>query len=400
MQGANRTLVFRFIGPNQAEWSTVGGVSEQGDLATLASRVNGHRLVLAVPSEMLILARAKVPGRNRSAWLKAIPYALEEGLAEDVEDLHFAMGKAGLGEPVPVAVVRRETLMSWLTSCAQIGVFPNAVVPDALLLPYSENTWSVLLEKDRAVVRTGPSTGFACEHNGLALMLNLAIDEAGEHRPRQLRFWGEALSEVSDQLNNLDIALSCVESNPRPLAMFTDNPSAINLLQGPYSRKAQLGKWLRPWRVTAILVGVFLAVQFALQVSEYWLLQSERSRLLLSMEQLYRDAVPNARRIVNPRVQLETRLRELSQGRGSMEGGFFELLYRSGRTLADFQGVNLRGLRYKDKQLDLDLESDSLEVFDRLKQRLDSQSDLETHMRTTKREGKVESQVTLKKMSL
>ena len=81
---ANPTLVFRFTGPNQAEWSTADGVSEHGDLATLAARINGRRLLLAVPSEMLILTRAKVPGRNRSAWLKAIPYALEEGLAEDV----------------------------------------------------------------------------------------------------------------------------------------------------------------------------------------------------------------------------------------------------------------------------------------------------------------------------
>ena len=395
MQGlANSALVFRFIGLNQAEWSTSTGVPEQGDLATLASRVNGRRLLLAAPSEAIILTRAKVPGRNRGTWLKAIPYALEEGLAEDVEDLHFALGKAGgLGEPVPVAVVRRETLSSWLVSCAQMGVAPNAIVADALLLPFFENTWSVLLEKDRAVVRTGPTTGFACERDSLALMLNLALNEAGEQRPEQVRLWGEAPPE----LKNLGIALSCLEPDPQPLAIFVDNPHTINLLQGSFSRKAQLGKWLRPWRATAVLVGVWLAVQFALQLSDYWLLQRERSHLLLSMEQTYRDAVPNARRIVNPRVQLENRLRELSRGRNNIEGGFFELLYRSGRTLADFQGVNVRGLRYKDNQLDLDLEGASLEIFDQLKRRLENQSDLETQMRTTKREGTVESQVTLKK---
>ena len=61
--------------------------------------------------------------------------------------------------------------------------------------------------------------------------------------------------------------------------------------------------------------------------------------------------------------------------------------------------MTLRSLRYKENQLDFDLEGGSLELFDQLKQRFTEQAGLEAQIRTTKREDKVESQVTVKKAS-
>ena len=93
------------------------------------------------------------------------------------------------------------------------------------------------------------------------------------------------------------------------------NPSTtINLLQGQYSHQTQLGKWLRPWRAAALLAGVWLLTQLVLQISEYRQLKQEQASLVMAMEQVYKEAVPDARKIVNPRVQLESRLRELRSG--------------------------------------------------------------------------------------
>ena len=80
-------------------------------------------------------------------------------------------------------------------------------------------------------------------------------------------------------------------------------------------------------------------------------------------------------------------------GLPAAEGGF-ELLRHGGRGLQDFQNVTLRGLRYKDNQLDLDLEGDSLAVFDQLKQRLSDQSGIRVEMRASKRDNRIESRLT------
>ena len=114
------------------------------------------------------------------------------------------------------------------------------------------------------------------------------------------------------------------------------------------------------------------------------------------MERIYRDAVPGATRIINPKAQLETRLRELTSTSGN-DGGFLDLLYRGGQALASFPELTLRSLSYRDSQLDLALTGGNPAVLDQLRQQLEQQPGLRTEVRATQREGQVESKVTLKK---
>ncbi|MDX1657121.1 MAG: GspL/Epsl periplasmic domain-containing protein, partial [Candidatus Competibacteraceae bacterium] len=86
----------------------------------------------------------------------------------------------------------------------------------------------------------------------------------------------------------------------------------------------------------------------------------------------------------------------LARGESGSAAGFLELLYRGGQTLTAFEDIALKGLRYRNDRLDLDLEGGSLETFDRLKQSLGQQPGMETQMRTSRREDRIQSQVTLR----
>lgn len=396
----SQTLLFRLPCADQTEceWLIEGARPERGTLAELAGRAAGHRLVLVAPGEAVTLTQARVASRQRSTLLKAIPYALEDNLAEDVEDLHFAAGPVAAGGVVPVAIVRHEALQGWLAAGAGVGITPNTVVPAPLLLPYQDDTWSVLVENDQTLVRNGPWAGFATDRENLDLLLNLALSEAGEQRPHTLLVWGTASLELADPA----IEVRYQDTPSHPLEIFAAgyrDDTLINLLQGPYSRQAHLGRWLRPWRAAAALAGVWLGLQLVFQVVEYHQLSREREWLQNQMAEVYKEAVPGARKVINPRVQLEHWLREQRQSTGGQEAGFLELLYRGGQVMTAFDEVALRGLRYKENQLDMDLEGGSLETLDRLKQRLTQWPELEVQMRTTKREDRVESQVTLRKVS-
>lgn len=392
-------LPFRFTDANEVEWLNQDGHSVHGSVTELAKAIGNRQPLLVVPGEAVLLSQVQVPGRNRAMVLKAVPYALEDNLADDVETLHFAVGPPkGAGIPLPVAVIRHDILQGWLDACAEADITPAAAVPDSLLLPYEEGEWSLLLEEDRAVLRHGLWQGFATEQDNLPLLLDMMDSDGDDLAPQRLRVWGEMSPEVASL--NMDIY---PETTPaHPLALFANGyhrETSINLLQGPYSRQAKLGKWLRPWRTAAILAGCWLGLQLVLQVSEYAQLQQEQAYLQAEMTRIYKDAVPGATRIVNPRVQLQNHLQELRPGNGSEEAVFLELLYQGGQALSSVDGITLRSLRYKQNQLDMDLESSNLETFDVLKQRFNQQSQLNAQMRTTKQEGKAESQVILKKLS-
>jgi general secretion pathway protein L len=391
-------LPFRFINADLVEWLTEDGQSAQGTPSEFANVITGSQQpLLVIPGEMVMLKQVDVPGRNRATLLKAIPYALEDNLAEDIDTLHFAVGPIQPNEPIPVAVIRHEILQGWLKACGDAGVTPAAAIPDTLLLPYEDGAWSLLLEEDRGVLRQGLWQGFVMEQANLELLLSLALTEAEERTPSHMRVWGEVPSELAH------LALEMrPEGEAHPLATFAmgykhSSSTSINLLQGPYSRQAQLGKWLRPWRVAAILAGCWLGLQIILQISDYVRLQQEQTYFRNEMVRIYREAVPNARRIVNPRAQLENRLQELRGTGDGEESVFLPLLYQSGQALQGVEGITLRGLRYKPNQLDLDLEGNSLEAFDILEQRFNELDQLNAQMRTTKQEDKAESRVTLRK---
>ena len=113
--------------------------------------------------------------------------------------------------------------------------------------------------------------------------------------------------------------------------------------------------------------------------------------------------MPQARRIVDPRAQLNNRLNELRQAtRTDTAGGdFFALLLHSGQPLHTQPEIRLQSLRFDHTraQLDLLLHGRSLESFDQLQQQLEQNPQLSIDMRTAKRDARIESQLTVKKKS-
>jgi general secretion pathway protein L len=384
---------FRFHAPDQVEWLGPDGVAQSGSPDDLAARSGGARLVLVAPGELATLHRVALPGRKRTQWIQAVPYALEDQVVEDIEHLHFSLGSLPEEGRLPVAVIQRTVLRAWLDRCAEAGIAPAVVVPDPLLLPWEEGDWSLLLEAGRAVVRTGRWEGFAAELDLLDLLLSQAFAEARDARPQRLRVWGDP----PPTLVVADLIPLVEDRSPEPLAVFaaTYRPgAALDLLQGPFSRRAHWGRWVRPWRMAASLAGLWLLAQGIAQIHERFWLEREVIALRTEMARLYQDAVPGATRIVNPRAQLEAHLRELRSGDARTET-FLELLYRGGQPLTQFPDVTLRALSYRDGRLSLDLHGGSPAVLDQLQQQLNEQPGLRTEMRTTQREGQVESQVTL-----
>lgn len=370
------------------------GREQRGTAATLAAVVGQRRVVLAVPGECLTLTRAQAPRRNRTAWRQALPYALEDHLAEPVEALHFAVGATDADGGTPVAVIRDELLVRWLETLRARNLAPVAVIPDALLPPLEPDAWTLLADGGRVLVRQGPARGFACERSALALLLRRALAEA-EARPATLRVHGDLPLPDDPALPPRRRA-----DPADPWAVLNAGltfPPPLDLLQGRYGRSAELGRWLRPWRTAAVLAGLVVVAQLAMTGFEQLRLQRERNALNSAMAQVYRQAVPDARRVINPRAQLAGRLQSLD--RAGADSTFFDLLSRSGAVLKAFPQLTLQTLRFQDGRLELDLEGGSLETLDQLQQRLRRETRLEVQLRASKREGQVASRVTVREAS-
>lgn len=375
-------VLCRFIAAERVQWWEPGGAVNEGDLNGLAGAAWERRLVLVVPGEFCLLSRVTLPVKQPRAFMQALPYALEEQLAEDVEGLHFAVGPQDDGA-TPVVVMNRQVLASWLARCAAHRIQVQQVLPDPLTLPWSPGDWSVLLEPERAVLRSSEYEGFACERENLPVLLELSLARTPEP-PARLRVWGEA--------NELAILPMVQEGSGRVSVMGT-GLAELNLLQGVFSPSAGLQKWLRPWRGVAVLVVLAGLLQLATVAVESWQLTQEQQRLRAEQLRLFQQAVPGVNRIVNPRVQLQNRLAELSRGDDAAD--FLSLLQKTAEVLIEVPELRLEGLRFQAGRLELQLEGSDLNRFDALRQGLEARGDLQVQMRTTRREERAVSRVSV-----
>jgi general secretion pathway protein L len=188
----------------------------------------------------------------------------------------------------------------------------------------------------------------------------------------------------SSQLQPLDI-----------LARGWSQGPLIDLLQGAYSRREEWGRLLRPWKATAALLLAGLLVGGSGAGLGYYRLTQQQAQLQGDIEALYRKTFPTARRIVNPRLQMEQELKKLQRRAGGTSADFLGMFAETASVVRSAQGISVQGASYRDGRLDLDLQADNLQTLDSLKQALVSggRVNAEIQSATTDKNQKVQSRI-------
>lgn len=372
------------LGP-QRELVTSG----EGPLADVAESINSDCVVI-VPGEDVLLTRADVPGHNKRVLRQAIPYALEEFLADDVDSLHFALGHRS-GSNINVAVVNQKRMAHWLECLEDAGISASALVPDTLLLPLPDNQWQLACFDNRCLLRTGPQAGLVMDQENYPVILKAVLAEAGNVEPDAISLYSH--EECEFEQIELDVPLEqCAVAEPSLhwLARHYDEKQSINLLQGPYSRSERIGQYWRPWRLVASLALVWLVAQFAIGIVDYQRYSGERLALKQEIENIYRKTFPDAKKVVNAKVQMERRLKALRGGNGGDASGksFNAMLALAGTHFKDVKSLELRRVSYKEGQLDVSLNLGDFQQLDSLKQKLTEGGRLQVEIQSASAKGK------------
>jgi general secretion pathway protein L len=345
------------------------GRVRSGDLSAAAAEANGLRVVVLVPGIDCLLTQATIPGRNRQKLLRAVPFALEEQLIEDVENSHFSLGPALPGGRYPVVVIATRRIDAILDACRSAGLDVYQLVPDLLAVPCTGDAVCVVIDGDLALVRTGPYSGFVVETENLGLLLAAKEQEEDSlARPVAIHIpTGDVLPDLGEAATTAEI--SRYEGSALMLFSQGMGGGIIDLLQGVYSRNQEWGKLWRPWRATAALLLAGVLLSNIVTGVDYFRLRNEREELNARMQSVFMESFPGTRRVVDPRVQMQQQLEQLQRRAGS-GGRFLTLLARSADVLRTAKEIEIAGASYRAGRLDVDLTADNLQVLDQLKQSL------------------------------
>ncbi|QIZ78419.1 type II secretion system protein GspL [Ferrimonas lipolytica] len=302
-------------------------------LVSLAERAGGRPVEVLVDSSAITFTSVTVPAKAQRQALKALPFMLEDGLAQDVELLHFVPGPRQ-GDTVPVAIVSHAQVQLWQHWLAEAGLPCTRMVPDILALPLVDGSCvSVLQLEEQLLLRSGTVAGQVMDVDWLSLAVGQYANAA---QPWAL-------------FTPLELPAG-VESIQQPLELPMEQLAAgfmkapLSLLTGPYAPSKELGNAIKLWAkvgIAASVLFVLTLINDGLQVNQ---LQAQRDDLRTEQELIYRSLFPNEKRVVNARSQLQAKVRAL--GAGGSSGELFAMLKQLQPSFQALPGVKPQGIKF------------------------------------------------------
>lgn len=322
--------------------------SGEGDLEQAAALSQGRRAVLLIPACEVFRARLDLPARGRRSAIRGARYALEDRVAGDVEDLHFAVGPAS-GDQLKVAAVERRRLEDLLARAREAGLRPAAVYGEGDALPGLPNAASALLEEDALLLRGGGGQVVSAGPGELAGLVDIACAEhAGEEAaPFRLVIYCEpALEDTAREamagLNGREVEIRLLEQGVMPqLAAEAMSGAAVNLLQGEFRPRNGRNRGLRQFVISLLAAALLFPAYLAM---DGWRAHREYRAIAGTVDARLRELMPDAGAAADLRGEFRRRIASADLSGAADSDGFLRLLQSLER--GGGSGTRVLGLNY------------------------------------------------------
>jgi len=328
------------------------------------------RVQVWTPPSDSLLTRVTLPTRSRAKIQQALPFALEEQIIGEPEQLHFSY-RIQEDNSLAVAVTSRARMQSWLSHLTAAGLRPTGFCPAILALPLDAGSWSVAFLENDMWVRTGTNSGFTCASTTDVppSMLAIALREAQEKQSAPLgltlihppagfdqKAWTTQL-KLPVNVQKQDFWTGYHESVP-----------ALNLLQGSFAPSRQMQEMIPGLRPAAIMLAIWLVGSLGFNLWEWWNLKNTHEHLRQEMTKVFRQAFPDAQVVVDPALQMQRLLGEL-QGKGgkSTQADALPLLGSIAPVMQAHPQIKLRSIQYGESRLTLDITLPDFQTMETVK---------------------------------
>ncbi len=153
--------------PHQATWALCNDAGEltgkisSGTLEELSEAAAKHHTVVLLNSQCLHISQLQLPTQNMQKMLKAVPYAIEEFIAEDIENVHFVIAKNKHNDLMSVVGIDKATLQNIIQIFQQASIIIEKIIPDVLCLAANGQQWVCLNYLDTTYLQTDRLNGMA-----------------------------------------------------------------------------------------------------------------------------------------------------------------------------------------------------------------------------------------------
>ncbi|GGC71112.1 type II secretion system protein GspL [Marinobacter halophilus] len=349
-------------------------------------------LIGLIPGDEALFCVADIPAKQSRFVLQALPFAVEEQIAQDIESIHLALGRH-TPEGYQVAAIDQEQMGRWLAlfsgwEHARL----EAIYPDAALLPATAGGWTACLDGDGVMLLSQKGEWLRMQTTNLGMMgVTLATPPSEEvvteipvtvyGTDSDLETYQTAIGELRGgdgrvRLNQEPLEFSTLELLAWAYHQHLCNP--VNLCQGLYTVNVSGSSPLRPWKPLMAVAAVWFVVQLALNAGMGVYHNQHAEKVQHQAMNVYQSAFPGDRRTHagNVRRVIEGQLRVAGSGQQEMD--FVTLLKYTGDQYSRLSGagsVTFNSINYSRNrgELVVDVRADSYERMSSLRNGLTNQ---------------------------
>jgi general secretion pathway protein L len=386
-----------------------GELPHANALDQLAEKSKQREVITFVPASDVSLKSLKVPSKSSKAMRLAVPYMLEDELAQDVENLFFAYNDIKIADNEHncfVAVVEYAQLELWNEWLKNAAIICKKILPDVLAMPLSNeaNTGSIIVLGEQILIRQGLWQGITIDTNTWPLISQSLCDTQTEELDHNEK---EGLTDNRDNISSTGFCLNAYSALPESEAELTINPmpeelplallattfnsdkaGKFNLLQGEFKTKEQRSPALTSWFWAAGIATFALLLNVGIKGAELIQLNSQQAILEQQIISTYKKAFPETKRvrISTIRSQLKQKLKEI--GSSSAESGFLTILTQVQPALALVKDIKPQTLKFDGKRNEIRMQAfaSDYQYFDKFKIALEK-SDLTVSLGAQNNQG-------------
>lgn len=264
-------------------------VSRQGEVTARGRAALGNirevaqgAIILVLPGTAVTAHPLELAARSERQARAAAPYAIEDQIASELEEVHVALSPPG---PDRTAyVVSNDVMTSWCEALASQDLQAAAILPDYLAVPVPEpGEIAILGASGRTLIRDG-DWGASLDPAMSGELLDAVIASRGEDR---------RLAPLDG--DGFDTLAVCAANSPH------------TLLQGRYAPRQRVERAdLSRLRRAGLLAAAAALALIAYNLAEGVMLRSQAEQVAAETETVFLEAFPDVDRVVNPRAQLRT----------------------------------------------------------------------------------------------
>ncbi|MBS3804173.1 MAG: type II secretion system protein GspL [Oleiphilaceae bacterium] len=285
------------------------------------------RLIGLIPGDEALFCHASIPAKQERFIRQALPFAVEEQLAQDIESMHLALGGRE-AEGFRVAAIDHSHMAFWsalFEGWAHVEL--EAIYPDAGLLPCQDTDWAICLDGAYALLASARGEWLRMQIDNLAMFshtLALPPEEEVAAEVKVTVFAGaddlaksQSLIATLKAPGRLAIREETLELTPLELLAHSHHHhlcEPVNLCQGSYNvNRAGNSAW-RPWRPAIAIAGLWLILQLGLEAGLGVYHQNQADKFNEQAMASYRAAFPedtrthagNLRRVLSGELRVAT----------------------------------------------------------------------------------------------